>query len=463
MERDFDVIVVGAGGAGLSAAVTAARRGARVLIVDSDRQVGGSSRLATGVLYAAGTSVQRSKGINDDPGAMFHYCMALNAYNAQPSLIRTLCDRSADAVEWLISLGVEFRPEDLYVAGVDTVARGHRAANNGAEIIQALDQAASLAGVTISLNTRVRKLLTEVGGGVSGINVDGENVRSGAVVLSTGGFGSNSEMLARYYPEASACESLWYIGTTHARGDGLTLGQSVGADLTGFDQGLLEISPQMVKELDSYLPGWLIYVNRDGRRFIRETGAYAVMSNMVLKQVGKEAFVIFDEAARAAAKIIVTYKPLAPSWTADRLGEFIKEGKITQGNTIQELAENAGIRASTLATTIENYNTDCEAGADSTFFKDPSYLKPIRTPPFYARRIRPGLISLTGTGLRIDHHARVLSEDDRPIGGLFGAGETTSVLPGRYMAGGASLTNNTVFGRIAGEGAARHSMSNRST
>lgn len=460
MEQDFDVIVVGAGGAGLSAAVTAARQGARVLILDSDKQVGGSSRLATGVLYAAGTSVQRAKGISDNADAMFHYCMVLNAYNIQPSLIRTLCDRSADAVEWLISLGVEFRPEDLYVAGVDTVARGHRAANNGAEIIQALDQAASLAGVTVSLSTRVRKLLTDGDGRVTGIEVDGEQVRSGAVVVTTGGFGNNPEMLARYYPEASACESLWYIGTPHARGDGLTLGTSAGADLGGFDQGLLEISPQMVKELDSYLPGWLIFVNRDGRRFIRETGAYAVMSGLVLKQVGKEAFVIFDEAARASAKIIVTYKPLAPSWTADRLAEFIKEGKIEQGNTIEELAEKVGIRTSTLVTTIENYNADCEAGQDSTFFKDPAYLKPIRKPPFYARRIRPGLISLTAAGLRIDRHARVLNEADRPITGLFAAGETTSVLPARYMAGGASLSNNTVFGRIAGEGAARHAMSN---
>src|ERR1700728_2678780 len=159
MSRDFDVIVIGAGGAGLSAAVTAARRRARVLVVDSDGKVGGSTAFSTGVIYAAGTSVQRARGITDDPDAMFDYCMTLNAYNAQPSLLRMLCDASADAIEWLKSLGVEFRPEDLYVARVDTVPRGHRAANNGTEIVSALDQAASVAGVTVSLNTRVLRLL----------------------------------------------------------------------------------------------------------------------------------------------------------------------------------------------------------------------------------------------------------------------------------------------------------------
>jgi fumarate reductase flavoprotein subunit len=452
---DFDVIVIGGGGAGLSAAVTAARNGLRVLVAEVGPKVGGSSALSTGVLYAAGTSVQKARGISDDAEAMFQYCMTLNAYRAQPALLRTLCDNSAAAVEWLISLGVVFRPEDLYVAGVDTVPRGHRAFENGAEIVAALDQAASVAGVTYAVQTRVTKLLKTAAGGVEGIEVDGERVTAPAVVIASGGFGANTEMLARYYPMASASESAWYIGSKYSRGDGLTMGVEAGGELAGFDNGLVEMTAGMVKEHETYLPGWLIYVNRDGRRFVRETGAYAIMSHVVSSQIGGEAFVIFDEAARSTAKLIVTYKPLAPSWTADRLAEFIKEGKITQADTLAELAEKIGVRAATLVTTVETYNADCEKGEDTQFFKDAHYLKKISQPPYYARRIRPGIISVTATGLRINQGACVLDRADRPIPGLFAAGETTCVLPGRYMAGGASLVNNTVFGRIAGESAAR--------
>jgi len=455
MARDFDVIVVGGGGAGLSAAITSAGTGAAVLVVEADSKLGGTSGLSTGVVYAASTSVQRTAGITDDPADMFNYAMTLNAFRAQPHLLREMAYGSAAVVEWLISLGVEFDPADLYVSGVDTVARGHRAKNNGIEIMSALDQAASLAGVTVALQTRVRNLHRHEDGSIAGIIVDGETVSAGAVILATGGFGANSEMLARYYPEAAASESLWYVGSPFARGDGLSIGLSVGAELGGFNNGVLQITPGLVRELESYLPGWLIFVSRDGRRFIRETGAYGVMSGVLLDQVGGEAFAVFDEASRQAAKVIVTYKPLAPSWTADQLDVFIREGRIARADSVEALAEMVGIRGSTLATTVENYNRDCRLGTDTMFFKDPSYLRPIATPPFYARRLRAGIVGYTAAGLRIDTKAHVLDQTDRPIAGLYAAGETTCVLPGRYLGGGASLTNNFVFGRIAGESAAR--------
>ena len=454
MARDFDVIVIGGGGAGLAAAITAARAGASVLVVEADAKLGGTSALSTGVVYAAGTSVQKRAGVSDDPADMLNYAMTLNAYRAQPHLLRQMAYDSASVVEWLISLGVTFDPADLYISGVDTVARGHRAKDNGIEIMNALDQAASLSGVTVSLQTRVRRLRQREDGAVTGIVVDGETVTAEAVVLATGGFGANTEMLARHYPDAAASESLWYVGSPFARGDGIALGQAAGAELGGFNSGVLQITPGLVRELESYLPGWLIFVNRDGRRFIRETGAYGVMAGVLADQVGGEAFAVFDEAARRAAKVIVTYKPLAPNWTADQLEVFIREGRITQAGSLDDLAEKIGVRASTLATTVENYNRDCCLGVDSLFFKDPSYLKPIATAPFYACRLRPGIVGYTAAGLRIDTGAQVLDASDRPIAGLYAAGETTCVLPARYLGGGASLTNNFVFGRIAGENAA---------
>ena len=460
MRRDFDVVVLGAGGAGLAAAVSAAERGARVMVIEAGKRPGGSTVLSTGVFYAAGTSVQRARGIEDTPDAMFHYCMTLNQYRADASLIRTLCDEGASGIDWLMNMGVGYRPEDLYMSGVDTVARGHRATEHGSSIIAALDQAASTRGVEMTVQTRVRQLRLDEHGRIDGILVEGETVTAGGVVVATGGFGRNREMLARYLPDAAVQGDLMYfIGGEHSRGDGIAIGLEAGASLAGHNTGLIEITAGFTRDSESYLPPWLLFVNRDGRRFVRESAAYAVMAGVVQRQLGGEAIAIFDEAARLSSKVITTYKPLFQNWVPDRLDEFTKQGKLEKADTIEQLADLVGVRLDTLQTTIDVYNRDCDAGRDSMFFKDSAHLKPVRTPPFYGTRVRPAIVMATGTGLRIDRHARVLNEADRPITGLYAAGEASGgVITERYIGGGASIANNIVYGRIAGRNAAEHAL-----
>lgn len=455
--RDFDVIVLGSGIAGLAAATEAAQAKARVLLVEAAPKVGGTSALSTGVVYAAGTSVQRALGIEDSPEAMLRYAVTLNAFRCAPSLLNEMAQRSADALEWLISLGVEFSPDDLYISGAEDVPRGHRARNNGLEIVTALDQAANVAGVTFALGTRVRRLLFEAGA-VCGIEVDGERITASTVIVATGGFGNNPELLARHYPDAAVAENPHYVGSEYARGDGLTMGLAVGAEVGGHNNGIIQLSTGLVKDLESYFPGWVIFVNRDGRRFVNENAPYGVMSWVVQGEPANEAFAVFDEAARASAKVITTYKPLAPSWTSDQLAQFIAQGRIAQAESLDRLAERIGVRQSTFLTTVENYNRDAERGVDSGFFKNPAYLRKIGTPPFYAVRLRSTTVSYTAAGLRIDTDARVLDASDRPIPGLRAAGEVTCALPARYIGGGCSLTNNLVFGRIAGIHAARDAL-----
>ena len=455
METDFDVIVIGAGGAGMTAAITASEKGARVLVVDAADRTGGTTAMSTGTIYAAGTSLQRQKGIEDTPDAAFNYIMTLNQYRADASLIRTFCHDGASALDWLMSIGVEYRTEHVYVAGVDTVARGQRAAYFGAAVAEALDREMHAKGVTLSLKTRVRKLHRDSAGAIAGIEVDGEIVTARAVIVATGGFGADRELMARYYPDAAKQgDGLVYTGSETNKGDGLRMGLDVGATLTGFNCGLLQVSAGFRREQDSYLPGWLLYVNRDGRRFVRETAQYAVMEGVVKAQVGGDCIAIFDEEARVASKVITTYKPLFAGWVADLLLEYVREGTLMRADTLEELAERAGVRVDAMKTTVELYNADCDAGRDSHFFKDKSYLKPIRTPPFYAARIRPCVVVATATGLRIDRHARVLDAANRPVPGLFAAGEATGgVITERYFAGGISIANNVIFGRIAGTNA----------
>ncbi len=453
--RDYDVIVIGAGGAGLAATAEAARAGARVLLVEAAGKTGGSTALSGGVFYAAGTDVQRAKGIDGDtPDAMFHYYMTLNQYKLDPALVRRLCDDAPVALAWLQSLGVTFAPDDLYASGVDKIARGHRATGMGEAIARALEGAFSGHAVDVALKTRVRSLVME-NGRVCGIDIDGDRITANAVVIATGGFGANSDKLATHYPDATRHGDLhWYIGARECQGDGLDMGVTAGAGVGGHNLGLLLVTPGFAQDLETYLPGWLMFVNRSGLRFIDETIEYSVLASALNEQPGQECFAIFDENARKAART-TAYRP-APNWTADRLAELTAQGYITAAPTLAALAGKLGIAADGLVATAARYNDHAAMQHDASFFKPSAMLRPVATGPFYAARVRAAIICWTGCGLRIDTDAHVLDQAGRPIAGLYAAGETTSGMFGAcYAAGGASIANAVVYGRIAGRNAAR--------
>lgn len=458
MNRDYDVIVVGAGAAGLSAAVAAACDGASVLLVDADTQVGGSSRLSGGHFYAAGTSLQERMGVEDSADAMFEHYMTLNQWMVEPGVVRRYCDLSAPTFEWLTGLGVRFPEPGLYRSGVGSTPRGHQPEGAGDAVVQALDAACSAHGVDTALASRVTELITSSGGVVTGVRVGDDEATCGALVVATGGFGANPTMLAEHYPEAATSgDWSWYIGSPYAQGDGLSLGQKAGAALDGHNRGLLLVTPGFSRDLEVLLPGWLILVNQAGRRFVNETAPYTVLGGLIQKQRGP-VYAVFDEAARAAAK----RNPASQAyWVNDVLEQKANEGRIIRADGLRELAASTGIAVDGLQGTIERYNSDCARGEDSAFFKSAnSGLRAIDEQPFYAVEVRPAIICWTGAGLRIDSDARVLGTDERSIAGLFAAGETVGSLHGdRYVGGGGSFGPCIVFGKLAGENAARFALS----
>ncbi|MEE2783932.1 MAG: FAD-dependent oxidoreductase [Pseudomonadota bacterium] len=460
MNHDYDVIVIGSGVAGLSAAIAAADAGARVLIVEADKQVGGSSRLSGGHFYAAGTGIQRQAGIEDDtPDAMFEHYMTLNQWLVEPSVVRRYCELSAPTLEWLQSLGVVFPVDRLYVSGVGTVPRGHQPEGNGEAVVQSLDAQLAGRGIDLVLATRVEKLIRNQEGEISGIGTADGEVSCGAVVVATGGFGANPELIKQYYPDAAAAgDWAWYIGSPMAQGDGLKLGQAVGAALDGHNRGLLLTTPGFSHDLEVYLPDWVILVNQNGRRFADETSPYTVLGGLIQHQ-GTKVYAIFDEPARAAARRTPLFNAY---WVDEVLTSRADEGRIVRADSLQELAERSGINAQALGGTVEHYNRDCAQGKDTAFFKVPiGTLKPVSTAPFYAVEVRPAIICWTGTGLRIDADVRVLDSGEKAIPGLFAAGETIGSLHGdRYIGGGGSFGPCVVFGKLAGEQAAGFSTGN---
>lgn len=457
--RDCDVIVVGAGGAGMAAAIEAADNGASVTVLEAGKRPGGSTALSGGVFYAAGTSTQRAAGIADDAERMFRYIMTFNQWKLEPWLIRRFCEESGPTLEWLIGLGVEFPIDGLYVSGVDDTPRGHHTHGSGAVLFEHLLGAASARGVGIHSGVRVESLLIE-DGRVVGVSAQGGEMRAGAVVLATGGYGANRALLAELNPEVAAQDERWsfYFGSETSRGDGLLMGRAAGADIAGKGRLMVNASPGFSRDVADFHPPWLVFVNRDGQRFMDETWPYCIAGHMIEDQPGRVCFAVFDEPTRAASP---SRHPFADklgvgdyAYSCDRLAEEAEKGRVIVAGSLAELAAKAGIDAAGLEGTVAAYNADVRGGGDSRFFKK-GPLSTIETPPFYAAEVHAASYGATSAGLRIDPDARVLRADQAVIPGLYAAGETAGgVLGERYIGGGNYISNAIIFGRIAGRGAA---------
>jgi fumarate reductase flavoprotein subunit len=462
--RDVDVVVVGSGAAGLSAALSAREHGAAsVVVAESEGVVGGSSRLSGGLTMGAGTRYQRALGIEDDPESLFHDYMQLNQWKVEPAVVRRLAELSGPSVEWLGDLGVQFY-DQLVFGGDERLPRVHCPIGRGQAVVDVLSHHCREQGVEIALGRRIDELLVE-GDAVVGVAVGDDTITAGAVVVATGGFGNNPEKLARFFPAAADTEWAWYIGAPGSRGDHLDLANQVGAQLTGFNRGLRLLHANFAKIYEAYLPGWLTLVNRAGRRFCDETAPYGIMDGLIQDQ-DDVAFAIFDQPALddATAAGVARYKQQVPGstkkqsphWNTDIVDAMVNEGKVHRAATIAELAAALGLPEDHLQATVERVNRSVDNGEDVDYLKDPKFLQRISRAPFYGAEIRPATVCFTSFGMRIDRDAQVLGEAGPPIPGLFAAGESVGGVVGpRYVGSGNSYANCVTFGRIAGASAAR--------
>jgi succinate dehydrogenase/fumarate reductase flavoprotein subunit len=283
-------------------------------------------------------------------------------------------------------------------------------------------------------------------------------------VLASGGFGAAPELLAEHYPSAAATGDAWYIGAPGARGDALHLGAQVGAALAGHGRGLRLLHSGFARIYEAYLPGWLVLVDRTGRRFLDETAPYGILDGL-LRAHGDVAWAVFDHAtlvsateagtARYKQHVPGSTKKQSPHWNLDVVESMVREGKVARTGSIRELATAVRLAPDVLEGTVSRYNAAVAAGEDADHLKDRAFLEPVHVPPFYAAELRPATVCFTACGPRIDRDARVQRVNGAPVPGLFAAGEAAGgVIGPTYVGSGNSYASCVVFGRVAGAGAA---------
>ena len=440
-EGPADIVVIGAGGAGMTAAIQAVQDGAtNVVVVEKQPMTGGNTTRSTGGLNAAATKYQEEEEIEDSVDLFIQDTMKSGKEINDPELVKVLAENSAGAVDWVNDIG-----GDLTVVGMlggASVARAHRPSDTGPVgpmLVSALNKKMEELEIPVLLDTEATHIVLDDEGKVSGVTVKNESgeftIDCKAAVLATGGFGANSEMVVKYN------DKLEGFGTTNhpgATGDGIIMAEEIGAQLVDMEQ--IQTHPTVNPDTSAmYTEGvrgnGAILVNEEGKRFINEMETRDVVSEAILAQPDAYSWLVFDETVRESLKAIEDY---------------ISSGIIIESDTIEGLAEATGMNAENLKATMEAYAGYVEAGNDAEFGRNAdSMLSKLDTPKFYAGKCVPAVHHTMG-GVKINTHAQVISTEGNVIPGLMAAGEITGGVHGANRLGGNAVTDIVVFGRIAG-------------
>ena len=487
---DADVVIVGAGGAGMTSALTAAEMGAKVIIVESQAAVGGNSVRATGGMNASNTPYQDNAEFGQAAGVEKTLAGLETTYTDHevikalaetvkvqwaayqqnpegyfdtvelmqldtiiggkginnPELVKVLAENSAEGVEWLRNYNINL--ENTGAFGGASVNRIHwpkvdgKKTNVGSYMIPLLKEACDAnENITILFETTANEIIM-VDGAAKGIKAAGKagnivTVNADAVILAAGGFGANLDMVASYQP------SLKGFMTTNAaglQGQGIAMAQAVGAAVVDMDQ--IQIHPTVQADTAALITEGLrgdgaILVNAEGKRFIDEVGTRDVVSAAEIAQTGSYSWLIVDQRMLDASATIAGY---------------VKKGFVLSGATYEELAAACGMPAADFAATMNAWNGYVAAKNDPDFGRV-SFANPLDMAPFYAIKVTAGIHHTMG-GVKINTETQVLTAEGTAIPGLFAAGEVTGGVHGANRLGGNAVSDFVVFGRIAGAEAA---------
>ena len=441
---ETDIVIIGAGGAGMTAAIRATQAGKDVILLEKMPYVGGNTTKATGGMNAAETHYQKEQGIQDTIQQFIDDTIKGGHNLNDPDLVKVMAENSAAGIDWLDSIDAPL-PKVSFSGGA-TNARIHSPEDGsgvGAYLVTAFRKKLDELKVNVMYDTKATELIDDHGT-IVGVKAEGKTalytINAKAVILTTGGFGSNEEMIVKYKPELKGTVK---TGSPGATGDGIVMAEAVGAALVDIDQ--IQLHPTVEQNTSMLITEGVrgdgaILVNQSGKRFIDELLTRDVVSAAELAEEGSYAYLIFDQHLRDGLKATEKY---------------VSIGITTQADTVEELAEKLGIDPATLAETVTNWNKYVADKKDPDFGRTTGMEADLSEAPYYAIKIAPGIHHTMG-GVKIDTEAEVISTENKPIPGLFAAGEVTGGVHGGNRIGGTAVTDIVVFGTIASESAVEY-------
>lgn len=404
-------------------------------------KIGGNTTRASSGMNAAETNVQLHHHIVDSFGDFYGETLKGGGGMNNQALLKFFTEHSALAIDWLADHGIKL--DDLTITGGMSVMRTHRPSSmapiGGFLVTELLKQVAA-AQLPLFTDVKVDELIVEAGkiSGVKATTPDGAvTITAGAVLLATGGFGANKALLGQYRDDLKNYQTTNQPGAT---GDGILLAQAVGAKLVDMDQ--VQVHPTVQQDTDhAYLIGeavrgeGAILVNNQGARFVNELDTRKNVTAAIDQLGGTGAYLIFDRGIRDRVKAVEFYDHI---------------GLVKTGADLETLATETGLDAATLKQTVADWNQAVANHNDAAFNRTTGMDRDIAAGPFYSIHIAPA-VHYTMGGIAINPATQVLNQDERPIAGLFAAGEVVGGLHGNNRIGGNSIAETVIFGRQAGQ------------
>ena len=450
LENDYDVVIIGSGGTGLSAAIQANELGMKVAVLEKEEELGGNTNRASSGMTAAETNVQLHHGVIDNVADFYHETYKDGGRLNDKDMLGYFVYHTAPAIDWLADHDIKL--DDITITGGMSKKRTHRPASMapiGGFLVKSLLEVVAQEDIPVFNKTKVTKLRRADDGRVNGVEVDADGItkviNAKSVILATGGFGASKEYIKRFRPDLESYKTTNQPGAT---GDGLKLAENVGAEL--MQMNLVQVHPTVQQDNPHvYLIGeavrgeGAIMVNGEGKRFVNELNTRKICANAITALPEHSAYLIFDQGIRDHVKAIEFYD---------------KVGLVVHGETIEDLAKQINVDPDNLKQTVTTWNQAVESHDDAEFGRTTGMDRGITKPGFFAIHIAPA-IHYTMGGIHITPKTQVLDGNGDIIKGLFAAGEVAGGLHGNNRVGGNSIAETIVFGRQAGQQVALYARS----
>lgn len=440
LKDHYDVIIVGAGNTGMTAALEAKANGMNPVIFEKMPAAGGNSMKASSGMNASETKFQKEQDIEDSNDLFYEETLKAGHGTNDKDMLRFFVDHSASAIDWLDSIGI--RLDNITITGGMNEKRTHRPADGsavGQYLVDGLLKNVKEQDIPLFVNANVQEI-NEQDGKVSGVRVlfeeqkEVKNIAADAVIVTTGGFGANMEMIAALRPDLEGLVTTNQPGST---GDGIKMIEKLGGVTVDMDQ--IQVHPTVQQE-KSYLIGEAvrgeggILVSAEGKRFVNELDARDKVTAAINALPEKAAYLVFDSGVKSRVKAIDQYEQM---------------GFVVQGDSAEALADATGLPAEPLKATLDAWNKAVSGKKDAAFGRTTGMDNDLSAAPYYAIKIAPG-IHYTMGGVKINTNTEVLNKEGNAIPGLFAAGEVTGGLHGQNRIGGNSVAETIIFGRQAG-------------